>query len=311
MIIDNLKIIKAIESDYKGTFTIEPLPQTYGSTIANALRRVLLTSVKGAAATSMKIEGANHQFTTVEGVKEDLVQITLNIKNIRFKCHSENPVVVTLNKKGKVPVTAADLKLNSDVEIMNPDQVIATLADEKSEIKMELIIEQGTGYSPREDREKSNAKLGNIVLDAIFSPIKNATYRIESTRFGERVDLDKVVLTVETDGSVTPADAFRDAAETLRAYYEIIGSGDSEITKKEAEIIASKPVVNNTKKELANVAIEELPLQTRTINALKKHGINTLKELASKNDEELADVKNLGEKSLNEIKDLLKKEISQ
>lgn len=309
--INNLKIIKSVDGDYKGTFVIEPLPRTYGSTIANSLRRVLLTSIKGAAATQLNIEGANHQFTTLKGVKEDIVQITLNLKNIRFSVHTDGPVVITLNKKGKGEVTAKDFNLSSDVEIMNPDQLVATLSDDNSEINMEVIVESGMGYSPREDREKSNSKLGSITLDALFSPIKNATYKIESTRFGDRVDLDKIVLDVETDGSVTPADAVRQAAEVLKSYYEVIGSGDSELTKKEAEEIANEPTVSTVKKEIANVSIEELPLQTRTINALKKHGIETLKELATKTDEELADVKNLGEKSLNEIKDLLKKETEQ
>jgi DNA-directed RNA polymerase subunit alpha len=303
---DNLKIIRTKQEKNSGTFTIEPLPQTFGATIGNALRRVLMTSIKGAAATQMKIAGANHQFTTVAGVKEDIVEISLNIKQLRFKVHGDNPVVATIEKKGKGNVTAKDLKLDADTEIMNKDQHIATISDDKTTFKMELIIEPGTGYSPMEEREKKNAKLGVITLDALFSPIVNATYEVESTRFGERVDLDKIILDIETDGSITPEKAVKEAANILKGYYSVIETGEAKTEEVKEEKV--KEITSKGKAHVENIAIEELPLQTRTINALKKHGIETLKDLASKTDEELADVKNLGEKSLAEIKELLEKE---
>jgi len=304
---DNLKITKIRQDNNLGVFTIEPLPQTFGATIGNALRRVLMTSIRGAAATQMKIAGANHQFTTVEGVKEDIVEITLNVKLLRFKVHGDNPVVVTLEKKGKGEITAKDLTLTSDVEVLNKDQHIATLADDKSSFKMELIVEPGTGYSPSEEREKKNIKLGVITLDSLYSPVINVTYQIESTRFGERVDLDKIILEIETDGSVTPEKAVKEAANILKSYYSVIESGDTKIEEVKVEEVKQSSSKKG-KSHVENISIEELPLQTRTINALKKNGIETLKELASKTDEELADVKNLGEKSLAEIKELLEKE---
>ena len=300
---DNLKIIKTEQSKNLGVFTIEPLPQTFGATIGNALRRVLMTSVRGAAVTQMKIAGINHQFTTIEGVKEDIVEISLNIKQLRFRIHGNNPVVVTLEKKGKGPITAGDLELNSDIEIMNKNQHIATLGDNKVTFKMDLIVEPGAGYSPMEEREKKNSKLGIITLDALYSPVVNATYEVKSTRFGERVDLDKVILQIETDGSITPEKALKEAANTLKEYYMVIEGGETKVENIIAEDEKDVPA-----KPIENIVVEELPLQTRTINALKKHGIETLKELASKSDEELADVKNLGEKSLTEIKELLEKE---
>lgn len=299
----NLKMIKISEANNKGVFEIEPLPQSFGATIGNALRRVLMTSISGAAVTQMKITGANHQFTAIDGIKEDIVEITLNIKQLRFKIHGENPVVVTLEKKGKGAVKASDIKLTSDVELMNKNQIIATIADDKTTLKMELVIEPGTGYSPMEERDKKNNKLGVVTLDAIYSPVINASYEVEATRFGNRVDLDKVILTVETDGSITPEDAVKQSAALLKDYYKVISGGETSLEDMEEETV--EPMA---KPHMDNVAIEELPLQTRTINALRKHGIETLKELASKSEEELADVKNLGEKSLAEIDELLEKE---
>ena len=304
---ENIKIVKVKQEKNLGVFNIEPLPQTFGATIGNALRRVLMTSIRGAAATQMKISGANHQFTAVDGVKEDIVEITLNVKQLRFKVHGDNPIVVQLEKKGKGEITAKDFTSTADYEIMNKDQHIATVSDDKTTFKMELIVEPGTGYSPSEEREKKNVKLGVITLDSLFSPIVNTTYSVESTRFGERVDLDKIILEVETDGSITPEKAVKEAANILKNYYAVIESGEPKIEDEKTEEVKTS-TSKKGKAHVENISIEELPLQTRTINALKKHGIETLRELASKTDEELADVKNLGEKSLAEIKELLEKE---
>lgn len=302
---ENLKIKKIQEDKNMGVFSLEPLPQGFGSTLGNTLRRVLLTSIQGAAVTQIKIAGATHQFTTIPGVKEDVVELTLNFKQLRFKIHSKDPVVATIEKKGKGEVTAADIKVPSDVEVMNKDLHIATLADSKSEFKVELIIEPGVGYSPMEEREKKNVKLGSIVLDALFSPIVNASYEIEPTRFGERADLDKIVLKIETDGSIIPENALKQAAKVLEDYYSVISHGESDEEVKEEKEEETKGVASMN---VENISVDELPLQTRTVNALKKHGIDTLRELAEKTDEDLADVKNLGEKSLSEIKELLEKE---
>lgn len=297
---ENLKINIVEENTNKGVYEFEPLPTGFGHTLGNALRRVLMTSIGGAAITQVKVAGTNHQFTTLPGVKEDVVELTLNLKQVRCEIHSDNPVVATLKKKGKGVVRAKDIDAPSDVVILNKDLVIATLADDKAEINLELIIEPGVGYSPMEERHSS--KVGVIVLDALFSPIRNAIYEVEATRFGDRTDLDKLILTVETDGSVKPIDAVRKSASIIEGYYATIAKWNLEAGKVE------ETEDTESSKSVEDVSIEELPLQTRTINALKKQGIETLHQVASKSDEELADIKNLGEKSLEEIKSLLKKE---
>lgn len=300
---DNLKINTVSESINFGVYAIEPLPTGFGYTLANALRRVLLTSTKGAAVTQIKIAGANHQFTTIQGVKEDVVELTLNLKKLRFSLHSDNPVIATLKKKGLGDVTAKDIEVSSDLEIMNKDQHIATLSDSKTELNIELTIEPGMGYSPMEERQTN--KIGVIVLDALFSPIISANYEIEPTRFGDKINLDKIILSVETDGSISPKQAITEASNMLKEYYETMIRWESESAETAAKEGKKEDV---SMKSSEDVSIEELPLQTRTINALKKQGITTLHELSQKSDEEIADIKNLGEKSLEEIKKLLEKE---
>jgi DNA-directed RNA polymerase subunit alpha len=302
---EDLKIKIVSEEGDKGVFAFDPLPKGFGATLGNSLRRVLLTSTEGAAVTQVKIEGANHQFTTLEGITEDVVDLTLNFKKLRFKLHSENPVIVTIEKKGKGAVTAADIQTSSDVEVMNKKQHIATISNAKTTFKAELVVEPGVGYSPMEERERKNAKIGVIVLDALFSPVERATYEIEPTRFGERTDMDKLVVSVETDGSIAPIDTIKKAAKLLAEYYAVIAGGEITTPEEEESLAAAEPKKGS---QMENVSVDELPLQTRTINALKKHGITVLKEIASKSDEELADIKNLGEKSLAEIKELLEKE---
>ncbi len=298
---ENLKINTIKENGNIGVYSYEPLPTGFGYTLANALRRVMLSSIEGSAATQVKINGVTHQFTTLTGVKEDIVEITLNLKKLRFKSHSSEPVVVTLSKKGAGKVTAKDIEITSDIEIMNKDQHIATLADSKSKLDMEIVVEKGIGYSPMEDRQTS--KIGVIILDALFSPIVSANYEIEPTRFGGRTDLDKITLTVETDGSISPKEAIREASKILKDYYICF-----EEWKPETDSVEIKEKAKPGTKLSEDFSVEDLPLQTRTINALKKSKINTLHELAKKTNEELEDIKNIGEKSLQEIKDLLDRE---
>jgi len=299
---ENLKIKTKEETDKVGIYEFEPLPTGFGHTLANALRRILLTSISGAAATEVRIKGITHQFSTIKGIKEDIVQITLNLKKIRFKLHTNNPVVGSIKVKGKGEITAEDIELSSDAEVMNKDQHIATIADDKTTLEMELVIEPGTGYSPMEERKTS--KVGVIVLDSLFSPITNVTYNIENTRFGERADLDKITLIVETDGSIAPKEAVQKASEIARDYYDSVVNWKTEGEAPEAT--GRKGLDMSLKAD--EVMIEELPLQTRTINALKKSGIKTLEELGEKTNEEVADIKNIGEKSLEEIMDLLEQE---
>ena len=299
--IEDIKITGLSETKNKGVFNIEPLPTGFGATLGNSLRRVLMTSIKGAAVTQVKIAGVTHQFTTIPGVKEDVVELTLNLKKLRIKMHVDTPVIATLKVKGPKDVKAGDIEVSSDAEIMNKDLHLATLANNKTELNIELIIEPGVGYSPMEERQ--SGKIGVIVLDALFSPIVNVTYEVGSTMFGRRADLDKLVMNIETDGSVLPMDALKQSAALLNSYYAHIAQGETKPAEEKAEVVADgKP------KQTENILVDELPLQTRTVNALKKHGVETLAQLAKLTDEEIADIKNLGEKSITEIQKLLEKE---
>ncbi len=299
----DVKINKDTKNAKSAVFTFEPLPKGFGHTLGNTLRRVLLTSLDGAAITQVKIKGASHQFATIDGVKEDVVDILLNLKQIRAKLFTKNPLVLRINKKGQGTVTAADIELSSDVEIVNKDQHIATLNDKTAAFEVELVIEPGVGYSPTEGRESS--KIGVILLDALFSPVVNVNYSIEAARMGSVTDLDKLVITIDTDGTLDPADALAKSANLLRDFFGRFAEGED--PKLEVEAAAAGTAQASSKSE-EDIAVEELPLPTRTINALKKHGIDTLSELAGKSDDELADIKNLGDKSIVEIKKLLEKE---
>ncbi len=306
---NDLKISVLSEEGNKGVFALDPLPAGFGHTVGNSLKRTLLTSLEGSAVTQIKISGADHQFTTLNGVKEDVVEITLNLKKIRFINHSSNPVAATINKKGPGAVTAGDIEASSELEIINKDLVIANLNDKNSTFKAELVVESGAGYSPMEDRQTS--KIGVIVLDALFSPVVNAHYEVEPTRFGKVTGLDKVTLTVETDGSITAKSAFIKAAHILKEYYAKLSDWSGETIVEPVEqtpAYIEAGIKSNRVKGHEATAVEELPLPTRTINALKKQGIETLGDIVSKSDDELADIKNLGEKSVDEIKKLLKKE---
>lgn len=296
--------IKKISSDKTaGVFTFEPLPKGFGHTLGNTLRRVLLTSLKGGAITQMKVEGSVHQFATLEGIKEDLVEVGLNLKQVRAKVHGDNPVVGKINVTGPGKVTAKDIEVSSDVEILNKNLHIATLADKKTTLDLELVFESGVGFSPVEERESS--KIGVVLLDALFSPVLTATYEVEETRKGGVIGLDKLNLTIETDGSIEPSDALEHAATILRDFFNRFAMAED---PEEEEVDETLEVTPTSTVDASSVVVDELPLPTRTINALKKAGIETLSVLAEKGDEELADIKNLGEKSIEEITKLLQKE---
>jgi len=298
----DLKIKPVSEKDNIGVFSFGPLPTGFGHTLGNSLRRVLLSSIKGSAITQLKIAGTKHQFSTVPGVKEDVVELCLNFKQIRFVSHVDQPVVATIEKTGPGVVTAADIKCPSDIEVVNKKLHIATLADKKSVFNVELVVGVGFGYLPTEDQE--NFKLGVIPLDALFSPVVRATYSVEPMRFGKTTDLDELILTVETDGSILPSKAVLEAAALLQTFFDrILVWEDTSV-----EDVSTEKEVSGNNTLLENVLVDELPLPTRTINALKKHGIENLRELAAKDIDDLADIKNLGEKSIQEITKLLKKE---
>lgn len=218
------------ERPHQGILTVEPCAQGYGTTLGNALRRVLLASLPGAAVTAVKLKGVDHEFSTISNVKEDVLEIILNIKSLRLKCFSETPVKLSLSVKGEKVVTGRDFSKNADVEIMNPELPLATLTDKSASIEMEVTVEQGRGYRATEERIKDKLDLGTIAIDALYSPVRNVSYKVEATRLGEKTDYDKLVLSVETDGTIDPLDACRQAVTILLDHLRILEDGLKETT---------------------------------------------------------------------------------
>ena len=281
--------------DNSATVTIEPLANGYGQTLGNSLRRVLLSSIEGAAITAFRIDGVSHEFTTIPGVKEDVVEIMLNLKSIAVKSFSDNPVEVSLVKKGGL-VTAGDIKTTSDVEIVNPEQVIATIDDPKTELKIDFVIETGRGYQTIEESSARRIHSDMIAVDAVFSPVRRVRYAVEKTRVGDNVDLDKLTLTVDTDGSISSQDAFEQAAAILVAQYSAL-AGNTKIASSDLGSDGDQTV------DLLVLPVEELNLSARTTNALIGANIKTVGELVSLSDEELNDLKGFGAKAREEVKD--------
>ncbi len=223
----------------EGVFTVEPCSPGYGTTLGNALRRVLLSSLPGAAVTAVKIKGVDHEFSTIEHVKEDVVEMILNLKAIRMKLFSEEPVKLFLKVSGEKIVTAADFEKDAQVEIMNPEQVICTLTEKKASLDMEVTVGPGRGYRTTEDRAKEKLELGNIAIDALYSPVLNVSYKVDLTRVGEKTDYDKLVLRVETDGTVDPKDAIDQSVKILLDHFNLLvtidegGTADEEAETKE------------------------------------------------------------------------------
>jgi DNA-directed RNA polymerase subunit alpha len=287
------------------TFVIEPLHTGYGMTLGNSLRRVLLSSIAGAAITAFKVEGATHEFTTIKGVKEDVVDIMLNLRGVRFKVYSDEPQKLRLSASGKGAVTAKSITTNADVEVVNPNHVIATLDDDKAKFVLDLVVETGRGYRTIEEgtaRKQSDM----IALDAVFSPVVRVRYKVENTRVGQMTDLDRLLLTVDTDETITPRDAFEEAAAILVNQYTAL-AGQTRV-EMSAPITAAAPEAEGKEgsseepSELMT-SIEDLNLSARTTNALINNEIHTLKDLFDLSDAELRDLKGFGSKALDEVKD--------
>lgn len=284
-------------SSTSATFAIEPLHTGYGMTLGNSLRRVLLSSIQGAAVVAFKIEGITHEFTTVEGVKEDVVDIMLNLKQVRFKVYSDEPQTVRIEKKTAGEVTAADIKTTDQVEVVNPSQLIATLDSAKPFI-MDIVVESGRGYRTVEATPAESRPSDMIVVDAIFSPVARVRYKVENTRVGQMTDLDKLLLTVDTDGSLTPQEAFEEAAAILVNQYTALAGSTT--------VAAAQPFAQpGATEEAAELMtpIEDLNLTARTANALLNNGIKTIGDLVTLGEVELRELKGFGSKALDEVKD--------
>jgi len=298
MIQPNFKIKKSKITPNFGQFILEPLSQGYGYTLGNALRRVLLTSIPGTAITEVKISGVKHKFSTLSGMKEDIIELLLRLKEVRIKHEGEKPITLRLDKTGPGEVKAGDIEVPAGAEVVNKDLVLANLADSKSRLKMEMKAERGCGYLSSEERESD--KLGVIMVDAIFSPVTRVNYKVETTRVGRQTDLDRLILEISTDGAIDPYSALRYAAKTLISFLNQIINPKASGVQKEEE----KP---SQKEEVLKLTVEELELPTRIVNALQKGGYKTVKKLMEASKEDLTSVKNLGEKSLKIILETLSK----
>lgn len=286
-------------SENQGTFQIEPLEPGYGVTLGNALRRVLLSSLPGAAVTSIKIDGVYHEFATVPGVREDTTELILNIKKLRLKSYSDQPVQLRLQAKGPGVVTAADLVAPSDVEIVNPELPLATLDSSDATLEMELVVERGKGYLPSDGREAP--AIGVIPVDAIFTPIRRVNYTVEHVRVGSRTDLDRLVIEITTDGTISPTEALGESANILVRYFSIFTELGQVGKRGEKVAIGTRAAVGKD----YDRPIEDLDLSVRAYNCLKRSGITKIGQLLEMSEEDLLAVRNFGQKSLDELKQRL------
>lgn len=298
MIGPNFPVKKAEEKENYGKFIIEPLVQGYGHTLGNSLRRVLLTSLKGAAVTSVKISGIKHQFSTLPGLKEDIVQLILNIKRIRFRLNGQKKVTVRLSSKGIKKIFAKDLE-SAEAEIINGDLYLGELTSKNAKLQLELTVEEGYGYVLTEGHEGEKS-LGTILVDALFSPVVRANYKVEATRVGRMTDLDKLIIEIWTDGTIKPSSALKQAALTLVGYFKQVY--DPKV--KSQEEVAVSPVISE---EILKMTLEELDIPTRIVNALKNHSVKTVGQLLGTSRKELMKIKNVGAKSVSVIEEILRK----
>ena len=290
-------------TDTYSKFVAEPFEGGYGHTIGNSLRRVLLSSLEGAAITSAKITGAAHEFTALPGVVEDVTEIVLNLKQVRFRHHGKDPRILTLSVNREGPVTAADIQEDSMYEIVNKDQVICTL-DRKTKFEAEFELRVGRGFATDDENKRGDMPIGVIPIDSIFSPVRRVKYAVENTRVGQRTDYDKLVLEVWTDGRITPHDALTQASAILRHHLDVFVNYDDDLVEFE-ERPEAQSEENAELKKLLNMSVNEIELSVRAANCLNNANITSVGQLAMKSEAEMLKYRNFGKKSLNEIKDKL------
>ncbi|MFA6549152.1 MAG: DNA-directed RNA polymerase subunit alpha [Candidatus Margulisiibacteriota bacterium] len=289
----------AESSDNFGQFVVEPLERGFGATLGNALRRVLLSSLFGAAITAVKIEGVAHQFSTIPGVVEDVLQIILNLKEVVIRSHSEQPKTVTLKFKGKGEVKAGDIEHDAEIEIINPDHKIATL-DSSGKLEIELIIERGKGYVSAERNKKASLPVGFIATDSIFTPVLKVNLATEEVRVGQEINYDRLVLSVWTNGSIKPEEAVKESAKIMARHVDLfVHAGERGEASADMEGKIEVPEATLV------MSIEDLELSARSLNCLKRAGIKTVGELISNSEEDLMNNKNFGSKSLDEVREKL------
>jgi len=294
--IERPKIDCEVADDKYGRFVVEPLERGFGTTMGNSLRRVLLSSLTGVAVTSIKIDGVQHEFTTIPGVKEDVTEIILNLKTLRAKLYTDVPKILTINAVGPCEVTAADISTDSDVEIVNPDLHIATL-NEDGKLSMEITLEKGRGYVLADKNKRPGLPIGTIAVDSIFTPIEKVNFTVQNTRVGQITDYDKLTLEIWTDGSIKPEEACSFAAKILSDHLTLFINLTDNVSN--VEILVEKE--EDKKEKILEMSIEELDLSVRSFNCLKRANINTVEELVQKSEEDMMKVRNLGRKSLEEV----------
>lgn len=296
------------EEDFRGVYEIDGLYPGYGHTLGNSLRRIILSSLPGAAITQVKINGASHEFSTLDGVKEDVITILLNIKRIRLSLHGSEPVTITLKKKGAGVVTAADITSPSQVEILSPEQAIAEVTSKSGELEIEMKVEQGLGYVPREIHQKDKVEIGVIALDAVFTPIRRANYEVENMRVGDRTDYNRLRVFIETDGTVSPREALEQSIEVMIHQLKSI-IGFQEQSQPSSEVAPAEAAASEEKTEIdpdvLKTRIETLNLSSRTLTALEDANIRTIGGLVRKKKDDILSLDGIGPKGVEEIVELL------
>lgn len=296
------------EEDNHGVFEIDGLFPGYGHTLGNSLRRIILSSLPGAAITQVKIDGVEHEFSTLEGVKEDVITILLNLRRVRLNLHSDEPMTVSLKAKGVGPVTAADIEAPTQVEVLNKDQHICEVTNKSAKVNIEMTIERGMGYVPREVHQKDKVEIGTIAMDAVFTPIRRANYEVENMRVGDRTDYNRLRIIIETDGTYTPKEALEKSIEIMiHQLKSIIGFQDqhNEVAAPKEEAVTETN--DQPDQEVLKTRIETLDLTSRTLQALEEASIRTIGGLVRKKKDDILALDGIGPKGLGEIEDLLKK----
>ncbi len=293
----------ATATDTYAKFFAEPFETGYGHTVGNSLRRVLLSSLEGSAIVSIKVDGAQHEFTTIDGVVEDVTDIVLNLKKILFKCHSRDTqtLLLSVNKEGAI--TAGDIELNQNVELVNPGQIICTL-DKKKKFEMELEVKVGRGFCPGDENKKPDQAIGVIAIDSLFSPVTRVRYAVENARVGQRTDYDKLILEIWTDGRITPDDALVQSSAILQHHLDVFMNYDKNAVEFEETETKQDDEKAKLKKQL-NMSVNEIELSVRAANCLNNANITSVGQLAMKTEAEMLKYRNFGKKSLNEIKEKL------
>ncbi len=297
------KIIKK-EKDDEAIFEIDSLYPGYGVTIGNSLRRVLLSSLSGAAVTKVKITDVNHEFSTIPGVMEDVISIILNLKELRFRVHSDEPQTARLRVKGEMDVKGSNFEVPTQIELVNPDAHIATLTDKKASLDLEIEIEKGMGYSSAEDRKEEKLEVGQIIIDSIFTPVKRVNFYVQNMRVGKRTDYDRLFVEIETDKTISPEDAFFRAIGILKDHFETLSSFEEE---KKEKVVEEKKEEVKEESLVEELSVDEIGISTRTANILKDNSIKKVKQLIKKRESAVSELGGMGEKGIEEIKKALKK----